>query len=185
MQVNKIEYTNFNGCYKLANTLSNVAKLTNIIAPAYIDKTNQSILIFSGNNPFKIVVKKIINEVAKKNNSSVEWLKMNAKNHGLYMNDDGYETLNIITSGKDINSFYDYFVARIERLKPTLKNKIIRALGLNKTIPRIDKDLPEHLMMLSYSLNFDKEETAAFKEYSKDFKTVSSAEQLFELMMRE
>ena len=74
-------------------------------------------------------------------------------------------------------------IQRVESKKPTFGDKLKQFFGLKDT-PEYDKDLPQHLQMLSEALKIDNREAEAFKEYSKDFKEADSAKELFKLFQR-
>lgn len=183
MNINRIDNTNFNGMYKIPYSAKNMQELKDFVLPTYKGISNEPVFIFSGNNPFKVGLDTIMETIAKSNNSSIEWLKMNAKNHGIELPDNN-DTLHIISTEKDIKKLLEYMIKRVQSKKPTFVDKLKKFFGIAKA-PEYDENLPQHLLLLSEALKIDSQEAEAFKEYSKDFKKAGSAKELFKLLMSE
>lgn len=184
MQINKVDNISYKGLYKIPYSERNLKELTEFVVPAYMNISKEPVIIFSGNNPFKIGLSKLMELIAEKNNSSVNWLKMNAQNHGMDVSETESKILNIVTTNNDINKLQEYMLNRINSRKPKFMDKVKNFFGVRE-VPDFDENLPAHLAVLSEGLKLDKEESAAFAEYSKKAKLLNSAQELFKALMSE
>lgn len=189
MRINKIEHTNFQGMYKIKNTPAIVNEIQNKVAPAYQKVSNNSIIAFIGKNPFKIALDIIAEGIAETQNSSREWLEMNAKNHGLDLSDEntGEDVLHIITGDKDIKETIEYMIDRSKKLQPGFKEKIMNFFGIKFEVNYgITRETPKHLIPLFIALSKNKEEDAAFEEFaSKKIIKVNTPQELLTRMLME
>ena len=184
MNINRIENTNFNGLYKVPYTEKNMEALKNFVIPTYMNISKEPVIVFTGNNPFKVGLVKLMELIAKKNNSNVDWLKMNAQNHGVDVSGADCDIINIVSTRKDIDKLQKYMVSRINSRKPSLAEKIQNFFGI-RAVPDYDTNLPVHLAILSEGLRLDKEEAEAFAEYSKNIKLYKDSKDVFKALMSE
>ena len=184
MDIKAIDNTTFNGFYKIPVNTKNMFEIRNYVFPAITRVKRTPVVIFSGNNPFKLILKYAMKCIADNNNGSIEWLKMNAANHGLDINDDGEDVLNIITTQKDIDNLIEYISKRINSRKPKFMDKVKSFIGIKESNPNYEK-LPEHLKVLSDFLKADKEEIKAFSSYTRDAVIVDDARELLKRVLTE
>lgn len=196
MNINKVDNTNFKAIYRLPYSEKAIAEIQQQIIPTYKIVTHQNCHFFKGRNPFFDAVKIFIKMIADNNNSSVEWLKMNAKNHGINEKSMEEEFIHVITGDKDIKIIDDYMENRnnslFEILQQQLKQKNsimhkIKTLFIADEKPDMgfDENTPPHLRELFYILNQDKTNTQVFNEQCPRPIDVKSTKELFIKMMNE
>jgi len=160
MQVNKIDTTNFQGIYRIANTPRNVSEIQKYVTPMYEQIRHEKSFLFEGFNPFKQALDIILNEIADGEKYSLSWLKMNAENFGADFSKIGDGILHIITGKKDISRVFEHMKNRAFH-KPTVLEQIKEFFSR----PEEDySDKPEHLRLLFHALDVNKEEDNAFYE---------------------
>lgn len=184
MQINKVDNINYKGLYKIPYSERNLKELTEFVVPTYMNISKEPVIIFSGNNPFRIGLGSLMKLIAEKNKSSVGWLKMNAQNHGMDVSGMDINVLNIVSTQKDINKLQEYMLNRVNSRKPKFMDRVKYFFGVRE-VPDFDKNLPAHLAVLSEGLKLDKEESEAFAEYSQKAKLLNSAQELFKSLMSE
>ena len=108
MNINKIDNTNFKAIYRLPYSERALNEIKQQVLPTYSTISNQKCGLFVGRNPFFDGLKIWIEAIAQKNNSSVEWLKMNATNHGAEIEhiEEGY--IHVMTGEKDVQAVENY-----------------------------------------------------------------------------
>ena len=185
MKINSIDNTKFNGIYSIPKTPKNIEEIQKYVIPAFNNVRHESICIFSGNNPFKILLDIIKEKVAKDNHSSVDWLMANASRHGLKLDEAGDDVLHVLSGEKEIGNLIEYLQSRLGTEK-TFVQKIKGLFIKDKSHTfTIQEDLPEHLRVLSIFLQNNQREDAAFKEYAKNVVHVETAQDLFKKVMTE
>lgn len=185
MQINKTTTnTNFKGIYKLPNTPENANALKHYVLPMYNSIKNDKIFVFPGNNPFKLGVDIIIDMVAKSNQSSKEWIKLNAQLYDINLNNIGEDVIHIISSSKDVDKFKRYIKNRTSKNRLLLR-RFNKFLKLKNGIKETHKNIPEHLKIIFAALKRNKEEDKAFAQYAKDAVEATSPEELLSFLLTE
>lgn len=195
MPINRIN-TNFKGIYRIPYSEESVQELKQNLLPTYINVTNQKAKFFVGRHPFFDSFKVCHKIIADENNSSVEWLKMNAQNHGAKAKDFDEEFIYVISGEKDLNALNSYIEDRVINIlnvaKETIKEKYsilskIKKLfiGEKNNEPDSVKNAPEHLKFLFYLIDTEKKETKAFEEFAPQKIESKNTKDLFIKMMQE
>ena len=189
MQINKINNTNFQGIYRIKNSPAIVKEIQNKVAPSYRMVSHNPIVAFPGKNPFKITLDILMEIIAKSQNSSKDWLEMNAKNHGLDLSATkiGDDYIHIITGEKDIKNIVEYMIDRTKKLQPSFKDKVMNFFGITKEVDYgITENTPEHLKPLFIALSKIEEEDIAFEEFAgKKVIKVNTPKELLTRMLME
>lgn len=173
MNINKINNTNFKAIYKIPYSERTLNEIRQQILPNYCAISNQKAGLFVGRNPFFDGLKIWINAIAKQNNSSVEWLKMNARNHGGKVEyiEEGF--IHVMTGEKDIDAISNYMKEKtndtVEKIKQLAKEKSsiwykIKKFFVGEKEPErgYDENTPEHLKLLFQLIKQNKEQTEIF-----------------------
>ena len=175
MEINHINSTNFNGIYRMQYTAQDLEHIKSHVAPMYQYLKQEPILIFDGNNPFKIGVDIIMNLIANSQNSSTNWLKMNATRHGVDFEGLGSNTLHVISGRKEINNFLEYLQKRVAK-KTSFFEKFKNIFSKNKNTYN---DKPAHLRKLFEVLETNREENFEFqKAYNNRIVEVKTPQEL-------
>lgn len=189
MQINKIDNTNFQGIYRIKSSPAIINEIQNKVAPSYQRVSNNPIVAFSGKNPFKIALDILMDMIADSQNSSKDWLEMNAKNHGLDLSaaKTGDDYIHIVTGEKDVKNIIEYMLDRAKKLKPSFKDKVMNFFGITKEVDYgITENTPEHLVPLFIALSKNEEEDIAFTEFAgKRVIKVNTPQELLTRMLME
>ena len=196
MNINKIDNTNFKAIYRLPYSEKALSELKQQIIPTYKVVSNQASSFFVGRNPFFDGLKIWIETIAKKNNSSVQWLKMNAANHGGDVKYIEESFIHVVTGENDIQAIDAYAKARadgtFEQMKQLHKERTsvfhkIKRLFVEEELPELgyDENTPEHLKLLFQLIKQNKDETKLFNDTFPKITEVKSTKELFLKMMSE
>ena len=196
MNINKIDNTNFKAIYRIPYSEQALNELREQILPMYNKISNQQSSLFVGRNPFFDGLKMWINAIARKNNSSVEWLKMNAKNHGAEIEYIEESYIHIMTGEKDVNAVLDYMKNRtsatVEKFKQMHKEKTsvwhkIKTFFVEEEQPErgYNENTPDHLKLLFQLIKQNKDVTKSFNDTFPKITEVKSTKELFKKMMNE
>lgn len=196
MNINKIDNTNFKAIYRLPYSKQALNEVKQQILPQWVKVANQKSAYFVGRNPSFDGLKMWIEAIAKKNNSSVEWLKMNAKNHGAEVEyiEEGF--IYVMNSEKDIEAINNYISERahstIEQVKQLHKQKTsvlhkIKRLFIEEEKPDLgyNENTPDHLKLLFQLIKQNKDETKIFNDAFPKIIEVKSTKELFTKMLNE
>ena len=182
MQVNKIDTTNFQGIYRIANTPKNVSEIQKFVTPMYEHIRHEKTLLFEGYNPFKQALDILLEHIADEQKYSLSWLKMNAENFGADFSKVGDGILHIIAGKKDLSRVLEHMKNRAFH-KPTVLEQI------KEFFSRPEKDYsdkPEHLRLLFHALDVNKDEDTAFYEkFGKEIIEVKTPQELLTQMLGE
>ncbi len=196
MNINKIDNTNFKAIYRLPYSEQTLNELKERVLPTYNKISNQKSSFFVGRNPFFEGLTLWIEAIANKNNSSVGWLKMNAKNHGGEVEHIEEGFVHVVTGEKDIQSVNDYMKARtnstIEKIKQLNKERSsilykIKSMFIQEEQPErgYDENTPEHLKLFFQLIKQNKDETKLFNDAFPKITEAKSAQELFIKMLNE
>ena len=196
MNINKIDNTNFKAIYRLPYSEQALNEVKQQILPQWINVSNQKSAYFVGRNPFFDGLKIWIESIARKNNSSVEWLKMNAENHGAEVEQIEEGFIHVITSEKDIEAVNNYMSERahstLEQIKQLHKQRTsvlhkIKTLFIEEEKPELgyNENTPEHLKLLFQLIKQNKDETKSFNDVFSEIIEVKTAKELFIKMLNE
>ena len=104
-----------------------MSELQQKVLPTYKKVFNQKCDFFIGRNPDYEGFKFWLDVIARQNNSSVEWLKMNASKHGADITGMNENFIHVMTEDKDIQAISDYkenkLASSVENLKSSLKER--------------------------------------------------------------
>lgn len=186
MQINKIDNTNFQAIYRLKNIPSAVEEIEKKVIPAYKIMSNENAYTIIGNNPFRKVLRTMIERVAEFEKTSISWVEMNAKNYGLNLNSTEDDVIYFIAGNKELEKFKEYIKKRNDRMRPSIKNLLKKIFLKEEKIITVPDNSPEHIKFLADAMDYDCKETLAFNEYIKgQVKDVKSPRDLFYTMLRE
>lgn len=184
MQINKTSVNmKFSGIYKMPNTPENVMAIKQYVLPMYNDIKKDKIFIFPGNNPFKLGIDVIMDMVAKSHHSSREWVRMNAQNHGLDINNIGEDVIHIISSSSDVEKLKKYIKSRTS-LDRRFFRRINRYFKFRNN-KEVYKNIPEHLKVILNVLKRNKEEDKAFAQFAQKAIEVTSPQELLSFLIIE
>ena len=175
MFINKIDNTNFQAIYKVKNLAGFANEIENRVIPTYESVSNQAAVKIVGDNPYKKHIFRVLDKLAKKNNSSRDWAERNAKNHGIDTSIINEDTVYVFTGNDEVIKLGKYMAGRNSRLKPTFIDKIREFFSIpKKNDVEFPEDLPSDLYSLYLSVNIDKNETQAFSEYLEAKKVIDA-----------
>lgn len=186
MQINRIDNTNFQAIYRLKNVPGVVEDIEKKIIPAYKIINNENSYTIIGNNPYKNVLKKMIERVAEFEKTSISWVEMNAKNYGLNLNSTEDDVIYFIAGNKELEKFKEYIKKRNDRMRPSIKNLLKKIFLKEEKIITVPDNSPEHIKFLADAMDYDCKEKLAFNEYIKErVQDVDSPKDLFYTILRE
>ena len=181
MEITKINNTNFNGIYKIANTPKNLMEIEKFVEPMYTHLKHEPAFQFIGKHPFRIGLDMIMKLIAESQEGTVSWLKSNAEIHGAKASDLQDDVIHIVSGKKEIDSLLKYLENRVAK-KTGLFERIKTLFSPRETY----EDKPEHLRLLFSALELDEEECRAFNEvYKNKIVTVKSTQELIQKMLCE
>lgn len=183
MQINNTNNINFKGIYKLPKTQQNIKEIVEYVEPTFSFVRHEKLLVFEGNNPFKVVFDDFFRKLAKENGANIEWLKMNAKNYGINLYDMGDDVIHVISGNKEISKFADYLVSMLPKKEGMIDK--IKHLFTKDTAVEATCDLPEHLKFVSFLAKENERVNASFSEYAKDVVSLNNAKELFKRVLSE
>ena len=175
MNIKKVDDVNFKAIYKVPYSKQAFNEINQNILPVYNKVTNQETAFFVGRNPFFDGLKIWVEAIAKKNNSSVEWLKMNATNHGAEIEHIEEGFIHVVTGQKDVEAVGNYMKERtnstIETIKQMHKERTsvwhkVKRIFIEEEKPDLgyDENTPDHLKLLFQLIKQNKEETQKFND---------------------
>lgn len=187
MQVNNIQSkTNFNGIYRIPNTPENVKLIKEKVVPMYEYIKREQVCAFPGNYPLVIGLEFIMEQLAKQNQASRQWLVMNARNFGTKIPNLNKDYLHVISSKRDIDELVHFITKRMESYNDSPLQKVINIFkGL------INKDdtppLPEHIKVLNKSIEIFENEAIEYRKFLSDKEVieVTTPQQLLARMLSE
>ena len=194
MKIINNENLNFKAIYRIPYSEKALSEIQQKILPSYKKIFNQKCDFFIGRNPDYEGFKFWIDVIAKQNNSSVEWLKMNAANNGADITGMNENFIHVMTSDKDIQAISDYkenkLASSIENLKNSLKERTtlkykIKKLFVKEEKPDLgyDENTPEHLVPLFQFIKQEKDNTLLFNEIFPNIIELDSVKELFNKMI--
>lgn len=181
MQTEKI---NFTGVYRIPNTPENVKLVNEKVTPMYKLMKHESVIGMEGENPLAYGVEFVKEIISSSQNSSKEWLMMNARNFGIELPRLNKENLLIISGQKDILKFAEFFQ---ERIKANIKTPLQKFFDFFKTKTPNSQYLPEHLKVLPEFLEIYNKEAALYREFlsGRNVIDVKTPQELLTKMMTE
>ena len=195
MNINRVDCTKFNGIYKVPNNKAYIEALNREIMPAYSYVRHDKPMAVIGENPFQLIVEEFMKITAKENNSSIDWLKQNIKNHGGNTDNVNQDFIYLFTL-KDKDNFMGYLIPRIEAFanKYGHNNSEKGIKGFFKRFFKkeepeklvVDENTPKHLRVVFQALHYNDEEVKNFHDYvDNKIVEVKSPMDLFVKMMNE
>lgn len=196
MKIINNENLNFKAIYRIPYSEKALSELQQKVLPTYKKVINQKCDFFIGRNPDYEGFKFWIDVIARQNNSSVEWLKMNAKNHGADITGMNENFIHVMTGDKDIQAISDYkenkLASSVENLKSSLKERTtlkykIKNLFVKEEKPDLgyDENTPEHLITLFQFIKQEKDNTLLFNEIFPNIIELKTVNELFNKIMCE
>jgi len=183
MKINNIQNQSFQGVYRLPCGENTIAEIQREVIPAYNYVRHNNIFVLEGKHPLSFFLNGMMREIARQNNSSIEWLQQNAARHGIELPAESKQLL-VFASDKEITNMYEYMHSR-HQTKKSFREKITDFFKQHFTGVETT-DLPEHLIPLKESVAIDKMEKDFFeKKYDGKIKDVSSPYELFVNIMNE
>jgi hypothetical protein len=190
------ENHSFKAIYRIPYSEKALSELQQKVLPTYKKVFNQKCDFFIGRNPDYEGFKFWIDAIARQNNSSVEWLKMNASKHGADLTSMNENFIHVITSDKDIQAISYYkenkLTSSVENLKNSIKERTtlkykIKKLFIKEEEPDLgyDENTPEHLRTLFQLIKLDKDNTQLFNEIFPNIIELKTVKELFTKMMSE
>ena len=163
MQINKTETTNFKGIYTLTNKGNNLKNLRESIIPMYKLVKKEPIHFFVGRNPYRLGLKQALGDAMKHSGYGEEWVRANAKNHGIDLSAFGEDNIYIICGKKDIQSFTEYAQKKKKEVL-SMWHKISTIIKMTKRFFS-KREIPNHLKYLDYTVEMNKAENADFEKF--------------------
>ena len=196
MKIINKENLSFKAIYRIPYSEKALSEIQQKVLPTYKKISNQKCDFFIGRNPHYEGFKFWIDVIERQNNSSVEWLKMNATNHGADTIGMNENFIHIMTGDKDIQAISDYkknkLASSVENLKNSIKERTtlkykIKKLFVKEEEPDFgyDENTPEHLRTLFQFIKMDKDDTLVFNEAFPNVIALKTVEELFAKMMCE
>ena len=182
---NQNHRTNFSGIYRLPKTVQNISDIERHVAPMYQDLKHEPILIFEGKNPFKIGVDILMDIIANSHSSSINWLKMNATNHGASFDGLADDIIHIVSGKKEIEQIIEYMKNRLNP-KTNFFERAKNFFNFNNSKNYTYQNKPEHLRTFFQMLETNREENIAFENaYKTKIIEVKTPQELLTKMLCE
>ena len=182
MKINNDYTTSFTGIYRMPCTVKNLKEFKTHVAPMYEYIRHEPVLVFGGNNPFKIGVDVVMDIIADSQNSSTDWLRMNATRHGANLSGIGDDICHVVAGKKEMIKFFKYIQNRAEK-KESFTERVKRFFNINTNSY---EDKPEHLRDLFKAIELNGKENIAFKEaYGDRIVDVKTTQELLAKMLCE
>ena len=163
MQINATEKQNFKGFYTLTNKGNNLKHLQEAIVPMYKAVRKEPIYFFVGKNPYNIGLKQALGDAMKHSGYGEEWVRANAKNHGIDLSVFGEDNIYIISGKKDFQSFVE-FAQRKRKEIFSIWHKFSTIFRMTKRYFS-QKGIPNYLKYLDYSAEQNKIENQQFSNF--------------------
>ncbi len=163
MQINNNNNNvNFSAIYRLPHTNSKVInEFKDSVLPVYSLLKQEPSYCFIGHSPYEAAFVETLEEGAKLDSCSYEWLLLNAKNHGINLPDfrdaDGW----IFTGMRDMELLKKFMFSKkldiITRFKQLFNGSSVRNL-----------DLPQHLNVFKSLIKMNERNSEKFQTLVKD-----------------
>lgn len=185
MKVNNIQNNSFHAVYKMPCSEKIMQEFNQKVAPAYQEIKHDTLFYFRGSNPYKLAIINLIDNIAEKT-YGMNWLKMNAQNHGVDINDiDKVDYMHVFSGVPDIANLLVYIEGR-QNPKKSLVSKMKSIFQNDEKEYALPKDLPEHLRDVYYYKKINKEEDEAFEDFYKPvIREVQNPQELLKALLTE
>jgi len=178
---------NFTGFYRFTKIPeSGKANVKNFINFYY--KLSDEPVVYLEGYPYTRTFNDSYRNLAQENNGSLNWLRNNAKFHGIHIPEVNDDNIFIITTKEDVQDFIHFFSKEFKELKSNfnflsrLKFRLSDTFGLGK-----DADLPLYLKIVKQFASAQQRSIENFDKYfsKKNMIDVTSLEEFIERITQE
>lgn len=167
----------FSAIYRLPHTNSKVIKeFKDSVLPVYSLLKQEPGYCFIGHSPYEAAFVETLEEGAKLDSCSYEWLMLNAKNHGINLPDlrdtDGW----IFTGREDLDSLKKFMFSKkldlMAKFKQIFNSESVR-----------NRHLPPHLELYRTLMQMNERNSEKFQTVIKD-KQITTVQDISELLQK-
>lgn len=179
---------NFTGYYRISKPTDNIKCCTEEIRLLYRVLKGKQIAVISGDYPFAQAFDNTYNNIANEEGYCLEWLRQNARNHGVSIPEPNNDSITFITTQKDISDLVAYIETNFKKISKCftpfsrLKFKLLALLHIGN-----DADLPLYLKIVKHIASSEQNSIDEFEKYfiNKNIINLTSKEDLIEKLLSE
>jgi len=178
---------NFTGIYKFSNlSKSNQTIIKNFINSYY--RLSSKPVVYLEGHPHTTSFNDFYSNLAQENNGSLNWLRQNAKFHGIHIPEVNDDNIVIITTERDVQDFLHFFTKEFKELKSNFNflNRLKILLSDNLGVGK-DADLPLYLKIVKHIASAQQKSIENFDKYfvKKDIINLTSLEEFIKRITQE
>lgn len=168
---------NFTGFYKIPKRSDEITQLVSNCCK----HKNESIIILNGDYPFIDCFEKIYENIAQENGGALNWLRNNAKNHGIVIPEINKDSTIVITTQKDILEYLKFIKKHSKSLMSNF-GSFSRFKFIISDAMHINNDLPMYLKLLNHLVSVQQKYIKAYSDYlsGKNIVDVSTFEEFIQ-----